>query len=562
MNDSTKTQDIANVLECSFPFRPFRGVHFYFNFLKLFGINNRLFTLGLFVIFNLLTTNVWALDTVLNGQTRDISGNMAAETYVVQSGGILRLTGSATNVGSVTINAGGKLNVQSTYTLAITGNLVLEASAADVSFSVLNSGTITVGGTITYVKTINDANWYFLAFPCDIDVPTQIVPSAGSIGTNWFINRYNGAARANNAGGSSNWISVTSGTLTGKQGYIFGLGTGTITLTFTLNASVLTESTSVPVADNTGTADAVHHGWNLIGAPNLSKYDGDLSGTNITASNSKVLNFMSIPSAGSYYQIAKGDYDAVPFTAFFVQVQSGTTTVNFASAGRYLAPSSALETEALDDVKVVVTSATGNDNTHLYIDPTESPAYQIGNDLQKMIATGTDKPQIYSVLGGENYAFNSLPIESVQNLPLSVYTKTAGSVTISSVLTSAPGISQLLLTDNTEHITTDLVTSSYTYTALAGTESSRFTITAEHVVTGAKAIEKSDKPQIGVASHKLLVSNIAEKSSVRVVDALGRLVASVATAHSSIEIPVSKKGIYVVQIQSGGKSWSEKVSVQ
>jgi len=514
---------------------------------------------SIFLLFMLTSANSFCVDI---SDAQNVSAHIG-EALVITSTGTLTTDGATQSVGSITINAGGKLCIQSGHALTITGNLVLEASAANVSFRYLNSGTISVGGTVTYVKTINDASWYYLAFPSNVDIATQVVASSGTIGTNWFVKSYNGDARADNGGASSNWTSVTSGTLTGKQGHIYGLQTGhnggSITLTFTLNSSVLTETATVPVADNTGTADVVHHGWNLIGAPYLSNYDGDLGGgVNITAANAKVLNFLTIPCACSYTQIAKADADLIPFTAFFAQIQSGTGTVNYAATGRYLTRFSTKDESVMDDVKLIVSTSTGDDNTHLYIDPAESPTYQIGNDLQKFAATGTPKPQINSVLNGVNYAFNALPLENVQNLPLSIYTQTAGTATISCNMAAAPGISRLLLTDNTANVTTDLMVSDYVYNALAGTESARFTISAEAITTDSESAA-GENILLMVNKSVLQIENLLSNSIVTVYDVMGNRVACVRSRSSSLDVLLPNKGIYMVEIVQASSKLTRKV---
>ena len=136
--------------------------------------------------------------------------------------------------------------------------------------------------TFDYFKTIDDTKWYFMSFPTDVEI-SAITKSNGNamtgLGTDWFIKYYDGNKRANvGVSNGSNWVSVTSGTLSANRGYIFGLKTGIpeTELLIPLNLSILSaesEKTVSVLSYSTGLASAVHKGWNLVGQPFLCKYD-------------------------------------------------------------------------------------------------------------------------------------------------------------------------------------------------------------------------------------------------------------------------------------------------
>jgi hypothetical protein len=169
---------------------------------------------------------------------------------------------------------------------------------------------------------------------------------------------------------------------------------------------------------------------------------------------------------------------------------------------------------------------------------------------------------IYTVLGSIKYALNSLPITSVNNLSLEYYTQSAGASSISVNASQAPGLSQLLLTDNTNGATTDLLLSAYNFTADAGTTSGRFTISARKISTALEPIlleNGANTYTISLQNGGLVFANILPSNIVRVYDALGRMVANKTANGNSLEIKLNARGIYTVQFQSGTSVSARKV---
>jgi hypothetical protein len=146
------------------------------------------------------------------------------------------------------------------------------------------------------------------------------------------------------------------------------------------------------------------------------------------------------------------------------------------------------------------------------------------------------------------------------NLPIGFYTQTAGSATISVNASQAPSLSKLKLFDKATGIETDLLTSNYTFDATSGTDNTRFVITAQRVSTENNLLNSdADAPKLSIVNCKLLISNISGSTNVRVFDAIGRMVANKTVSNSLLDINLSAKGMYTVQIEAGGKSWTTKI---
>jgi hypothetical protein len=179
--------------------------------------------------------------------------------------------------------------------------------------------------------------------------------------------------------------------------------------------------------------------------------------------------------------------------------------------------------------------------------------------MEKWIGIGTDKPQIYTVLNGVNYAFNALPMNNVTNLPIGIYTKTGGATTISIDANQTTGISGVLLKDNSNGFVTDILASNYNFISDAGSNNGRFQITIQKISTGKSIEPKAGKPTVSVLNGQLLIQNVSGQVNVKVYDAVGHLLADKQSESSSINIPLNVAGVYTVKIGVGQKNWTKKI---
>ena len=471
------------------------------------------------------------------------------------------------SVNNLTVSTVAKIVLPSDKVLIVNGNLDLKADLTN-SFSVnLGSSSISVpSGVVRYLKTIDDTKWYFISFPCIVDIASikqSNGTSLGLLGTDWYIKYYNGKRRADEGADGSNWISITPADLAtapnleANKGYIIGLATNTGVIkeiVFPLDKAILLgEATSILVSVNSGKAASQNHGWNLVGQPYLSKYD-------VVGAGVPYIYFVKTGGVGyDYYLPSDGTKIVNPFSSYFVQ-STGNTTVTFDTDLRQSVRSS-VSTNVSDNVQLNFSSASGTDRTNIVIDNEMSSNYVLGQDLEKWFGSAS---AVYTVLGGMNYALNSLPLTSVNNLALGYYTQLAGNATISVNASQTKGLSALLLTDNsTSPVTvTDLLTSSYSFNATAGTTTNRFVLSARKISTANEYIGKSNEPQVLIRNSQLEINNLTANSIVRVFDALGRMLISRTMTSNTLQFNAPLDGIYTVQIQSVDKYQSIKVLVK
>jgi len=331
-------------------------------------------------------------------------------------------------VKSLALSDGAEIKLSGSNTLTVNGNLDLKADlTTSFSLNLGSSSVIVPTGTVRYIKTIDDQKWYFISFPCEIAISgirKADGSSMGVLGSNWFIKYYDGSRRASQGTTNGvNWFGLSSVDYTiepitfklnANQGYIIGIEGNThatVDIAFPINKNYLANETDlartkVPVTVFTG-SKSNDNGWNLIGQPYLSKFKG----------SDADVNYMLFSDGTSSYTTCSA-FDGTlaakiidPFTAYFVQ--AGSSNVSFTITGRQGIKSVVAQSLA-QLVQLNMTTQTGTDYTSLILDDAQTTAYQIGQDMEKWIGTGTAKPQVYTVLDGINYAFNALPLSSVR----------------------------------------------------------------------------------------------------------------------------------------------------
>jgi hypothetical protein len=500
------------------------------------------FTDGSSVVTNGNVTNI-SLDFI-EPVDMTVTGTKTCADYTITADNNLTLDNnstltinSVTSANQITLNPGAKLNLSNSVTV---GDVVLKADDSN-SFSAKLSTCMTVNGTVTFQKTMLDSKWYFLSFPCDVNVADITMIGGGVVETDFYILTYDGAKRATN-GMDVNWSRVTTGTLEAKKGYAFGLktGLGTKTLSFELDKTIAECETdaTVPAIFYDGSLGNNHKGWNLIGQPYLSKFSGSQVG----------INYITTWNGNSYVGRANSLVDNLnPFEAFFVQV-GNTAPISFSLSGRQ-AVRSIVHQDLKESVQLNISNASGVDFSTLVFDNELSSEYEIGHDLEKWVTTTIAKPQIYSVLNDIKYAYNALPISNATNLPVGYFSKTGGVSTISASNVNVAGLSKLLLLDNKTGVTTDLLTESYNFNADAGTNNSRFSIIPQRISTATEEYSADRKPIVSVVGSKVIISNLSTNAVIRIYDATGKqLLLTKANETNRFETELRVAGIYILRV--------------
>lgn len=360
--------------------------------------------------------------------------------------------------------------------------------------------------------------WHFVSFPYDVKVEDIRL----SQGTDCVIRQYNAANRA--AGNSgTNWEDVAGdGTLLATRGYIVraannttsGSGNGYAPLVIfpsrnTTNKNNIFTSEGIIIPLEEQPAEFAHNrSWNLVGNPYPCYYDMHFL-EDFTAP-------ITLWRGNSYMAYSPVDDNLIllPNEAFFVQRPLDKENITFTAEGRMhyadaqtvtgpgvKAPALAAADDSRHVFNFNVEGAGSSDRARIVMNEEASLDYELGRDASKFFSDEATGIEIY-VNGTTQYSISERPLADATAL-LGLRVGKEGEYTISLDGRNYEGWS-VLLTDNLTGTVTDLMKTSYTFTAQAGAEDSRFTVMfAPAESTGINGISAS------LADQQVKVINMA-----------------------------------------------------
>lgn len=405
--------------------------------------------------------------------------------------------------------------------------------------SLVNHGTITADNVVTEL-TISTGTWHFLSFPYDVKISDIATVN------DWVISRYDGAARAKEDFGNT-WKTLPyDSILHAGEGYIWHSQGGNFTVPAMDNENknliFANDTRYIQLKENPAATEA-NYGWNLIGNPYPCYYD------------TRYMQFSSpitVRSGDSYaaYSPVDDSYILSPLEAFFVQCSAENNIVSFDTEGRQTDNSvrtlsyAPARTRAMGNERSVLNlyleSNAYADHTRLVVNEDASLAYEIACDAAKFMSDDAAVSQLFTIEGGERMAINERPLANGKAV-LGVYIGKAGSYTLS-IDTKAMD-TEVFLVDKLLGTETDLTTSSYAFTAEAGTFTDRFEIRLKRtgVVDGIEAVTAELK--VEATADGISVSNAT--TPIYIYSATGALVDAKVGSDVTFDVP---QGVYVVKV--------------
>ena len=342
-----------------------------------------------------------------------------------------------------------------------------------------------------------DANrWNFISLPFDLDV-SRMAPADGIQDVQYAIRYYDGAGRAQ-YGKNGNWKNVDrTSIIPAGTGFILQSNKNCWTALYAVDNETKQNIVSCTefnkILDVNASETASNKGWNLVGNPYQCYY------------NNHCLNFTAPitiwnPDNRTYtaYSLTDDDYAIRPNEAFFVQCPNEEyNTIGFPLQGRQLTAEiesqnavKAWMPEAINRQVVNLSISNGEmtDQTRVVLNDKASLTYETTCDASKFMSMDNDVPQVYTLDNmGTMYAINERPIGDGY-VDLGFYAGKTGDYTLSVTRCDAE---QVFITDNLTGKTSEITNSAYAFSAKAGTDDKRFTLS--FVSNDATAISEIEK---------------------------------------------------------------------
>ncbi len=468
--------------------------------------------------------------------------------------------------------------------------------------------------TIYFVKRVPIGRYYDFSLPYDCNV-NEICFADGSgkdkRNIDWEIVYYDGEKRLENNGYSTGWRVFQGDILEAGVGYSIGIAptlttkdvvfpmkltdNKRLTPDYTGTYSQLTKldnnNKHIPIVAH-GAGKEYNHitpnnkGWNFVGNPYLTKYAYQLDQNNeikeVLKAGKLIVNnienngymYLTIPRVSGTYQYYEQkiytETTIPPFSAFFIQAGQ-TGHLKFIPSSRTLQSLAARKVADAQVVKpvyvgVALSSETHKDETSLVIGNQFTQDYEIGSDLEKMLATG-NRPQVYVQDAAYKYAFKSLPQADAAGVnPLGVYLPAKGTYTFAIKESyDMTRVQTVYLTDKEKNVTINLLQTPYEFTV----DGAKHTAERFYLSVVLAADVTTDMTQTGAttwavwqdAPLQIRVQGLHIGETLRIFSSTGQMVYEDIMTDTEGIFTLPTAGTYCVQTIGGNATQMKKIMV-
>ena len=521
---------------------------------------NYLWAAGSSYIFSNSTTwngSTWSNGTPTSSQSANVDGDLTISTGL-----------SANNF---TIYPGADVTINSSQTLTVAGDFIINSDATSTGSYINNSGTLTVTGDKTVQRYVDGGTNGYVHY-----VSPSISDATAADLLDENLGDYNVYKYV--PGGSPVWSRVFSSTSLGAgSGYCVAYDNNkTIVFSGTLNDGNVNVTVS-----NSGTA------YNLVGNPYPSRLDADAFVTD--GDNSEISGAIyywaddhtagsgystadyatwtttgSTGSSGGGTSTAANDYVEVG-QGFFVLASSAGTLI-FKNSHRVHTASADFYTPAINEVQRLWLKLTNNEydySNDILIGFLEEATNDYDRLYDAVKNQGNENLSFYSIIENDdrNFVIQGLPIPtSEKEIKLGYFAKQAGIYTIDiDNMERFDGYS-IVLVDKEMNITVNLLETDYSFTTASGEFDERFSL---FISAKSSSVEEANQDVKIYSSENLIYLNIPQDENycISVYDMLGKKVYSSipsSIGFQSIDLGL-KTGFYLVKVKNETSEYTEKV---
>ncbi len=520
------------------------------------------------------------------------------------------------NIRNMWVYSGAALNIQDDKTYNM-GKLTIESENNEVGYALIK-GTLNAQDGISHTKRIDANAWYDFSLPynCKVsDIVRTNGKTLGTYGTDWLIKYYDGQKRANtgtpNGATPTNWAAVPAdGILEAGVGYIVALGgTHNANPNYKVRFVLPNRSTQpyVESVDDKRTKGVkgytgpkaeelpCHKGWNYLGNPYVSRFDGNKQTPSWQTYTGLLLNgfYTDLLTGNSYDVIEYPDiYVAVdmgeggvtnwvqtkaseallsPFRAFMIQAVSDGD-VDFNKDARNLPQGQApsvrsvnTERETVSAVRLNIDHDTyGTGSTDIMLHSLYTDKYDLGYDMVRMF-NSRPAAQPFTLNSTADYLLYNAAnrdLAETSDIPVGIRTLAAGTYTFSlAPLTGTDRYAAIYLIDRDENdLKIDLLQGNYTTMLARETNTSRFALRFEKCAQLPTDIDNDaiQSPIIYRDQTDIVIDNLPTDATVRVVDAIGRTLYMQQADAQIVRFHAPARGAYIIQVMTQQGNFSIK----
>lgn len=500
--------------------------------------------------------------------TVDVTGGATMNNLVIAktSGAKVTLATSLT-AGTVTINPGAKLTLNSGQTLTATTFNIQSNATGNGTF--IDNGTVSATTTNVQQYLATGRNWY-ISSPIAAATVSSINTTTGTSMVSY-----------DEPNGSTTPWPTESGTLTPAKGYIAVAPVGETGVTVNFSGALNTGNQTIAL---TRTSGQTKEGFNLVGNP----YPSHLTWSEAVATASNTLTtiwYRTYVSSAYVFQTynATGGIGTpigvtglvAPMQAFWVRANAGGGTLSLnnsmrshsGTANPLKAPASKNAEQQL--LRIQVSNDVNSDEAVIYFNANASNAFD-AYDSPKMSNAKAAIPEIYTLAGNEQVVINGLnSVSTNSELPVGFTTGQSNVFSIKATeINNFDANTRIILKDkylNTEQELT--VGTAYSFSSDIVSTADRFSIVFKSagVTTATNTIADNDvivyknpDNQIAIKNNSKLYNN----STITIYNAMGQELISkqVSGADSVIKTNLSS-GVYFVHVNNSTNSITKKIII-
>lgn len=492
-----------------------------------------------------ITNSDWSISTNWNPNTVPSAGSDVTIPDATNDPVINQPFDNPAVCNNLTLQLNSVLTIETGKALTVNGSIT---NLGGNSSLVLNSGASLIdnsGVSATVKRLIGADEWHFISPPVSNAMSAQL--------TGRYLQKFDESTYS-----YSDIISLTEN-LTPLRGYaLWGDNSFTASLSGTLNEG----SISIPVTRNNLLQVPKYPGWNLVGNPYPSSVDwNEAAGWTKTNVNATLYIHVNATTWATYNSTTgatnNGSSYIPPFQGFFVEVSTaGSLGINNSARTHLSNQFFKSPGEVIPNLLRMQVSGNGyKDEATVVFLPEATPGFDGEYDAHKLYGDVPEAAQIYT-MGNKELAVNALP--EVAIIPLGIRAGTNSTLTLSA--TEINNLGKVTLEDIQTGIFTDIVTNSYTYNHVAGTNELRFRL---HF--GPLSKPETDTPTAHIYSYyKTVYVNFSEGQNcdIYIYTLAGQQLASRLSTAGINEFHIEQTGIYLVKVLTMEGVLVRKVYIQ